>query len=104
MSLGRKKAVLLSSLGFANYGRPDMFSSSLFCLVLFILLGCGELVGFGSGEVPTGDVLFPSQDGRDDRLSDNSCWGLGHRNPRHSHQCRHWVANLITEQRGKLFL
>ena len=43
MSLGRKKAVLLSSLGFANYGGPDMFSPSLFCLVLFILLGCGEL-------------------------------------------------------------
>lgn len=55
-------------------------------------------------EVPTGDVSFPSQDGRDDRLSDNSCWELGHRNPWHSHQCRHWVANLITEQKGRLFL
>ena len=43
MSLGRTKTVLLSSLGFANYGGPDVFSSSLFCLVLFILLGGGEL-------------------------------------------------------------
>lgn len=43
MSLGRTEAVLLSSLGFANYGGPDVFSSSLFCLVLFILLGYREL-------------------------------------------------------------